>query len=85
MTELLSRAQVARLIGCKPGWVRQWTAQRGITAVAGLNGWGNRYAYRAADIHTALDAQPLPAPLRLARFIRNPLNHTTPTTEENHQ
>ena len=77
MTELLTRGQVANLIGCKPGWVRQWTAQRDIQAIPGLAGWGNRHAYRAADIHAALAAEQIPPPLRLARFIRNPLNHTT--------
>ena len=76
--ELLTRAQVANLIGHHPGYVRRWANSNGLTGVL-VDG---HTQYRAADIHRVLDAtnRPVPGPLRLARFIRNPLNHTTEET-----
>ena len=72
--ELLTRGQVANLIGHHPGYVRRWANAHGITGIR----VGEHTEYRPADIHRVLDAtfRPVPGPLRLARFMRNPLNHT---------
>lgn len=70
MPVLLSRAQVAALIGHPPHRVTRWTRARGITGVS-VSG---QAFYLADDIHHALALRPAPGPLRLARFIRNPLN-----------
>ncbi|MFG2059684.1 hypothetical protein ACGFI9_37300 [Micromonospora sp. NPDC048930] len=69
MTQMLTRSQVAQIIGHTTGHVPSWTAAQGITGVP-VSG---QTLYRADDIANALQAPQL----RLDRFIRNPLNRLT--------
>ncbi|MEU7771246.1 hypothetical protein AB0C44_07960 [Micromonospora taraxaci] len=63
---MLSRTQVADLVGCRPSEVNRWAVAHGVTPT-----WiSGQPQYRADHITAARQAPRL----RLARFIRNPLN-----------
>ncbi|MGA4726276.1 hypothetical protein ACPB67_02550 [Micromonospora taraxaci] len=64
--QALNRTQVAELVGCRPSEVNRWAVAHGVTGT-----WvcGQPH-YEAAAIIAARQAPRL----RLARFIRNPLN-----------
>ncbi|MFF0823037.1 helix-turn-helix domain-containing protein [Micromonospora haikouensis] len=68
MIDLLTTEQVAALADISRKHVRGWATRRGISSIPGPD--GRRAYYPAAPILAVLH----PAPHRLARFIRNPLN-----------
>ncbi|MFI1197722.1 hypothetical protein ACH4T9_31300 [Micromonospora sp. NPDC020750] len=70
MIGLLTSDQVATIAGIGRTHVFRWTARRGISHIR-IPGDPRLY-YPASPVHTAAA---YPAALRLARFIRNPLNH----------
>ena len=71
MADLLTATQVAQLADIHPKHVREWADLRHIryTQDPGQRG----YRYPAGPVHDVIRRQ-MPGPLRLARFIRNPLN-----------
>ncbi|OKI47216.1 hypothetical protein [Micromonospora sp. CB01531] len=76
-TELLTRGQVATLIGRDRRRVPDWCAARGIPRYRDPNDPHRRWLYPAAPIRAVLAVErrprPVPEVIRLHRFIRRAL------------